>query len=127
MAVLKNPQDPESRLKLAQAYEEVNDLSNAKRELFIGLNYKPRESGLITELSKIERIQGEPQRILTEIQKWEKITRDFPGYRDAYLKLTQLYYTLYQNDEARENLNKALQLDPNFEPSREIKEILRNK
>ena len=123
-AALKDYQNPQNHLNLAKEYLGVNDLENAKRELLIGLNFAPENEELKKTLREVENLLGKPGQVEKEIKTWEKITQDFPGYRDAYLKLAQLYFTLYQNDKAQENLGKALELDPNSEPAREFEKVL---
>lgn len=126
LAVLKNPENPAVHLALAKEYLAVNDPINAEREILIGLSFAPQDQGLEEALVEIKAFRDKPRQIQSEIQKWEKIAQDFPGYRDAYLKLAQLHYTIYQNKESRENLDKALEIDPNFEPAGEMKKILRD-
>lgn len=126
LAVLKNPENPVVHLALAKEYLAVNDLINAEREILIGLSFAPQDKGLEEALVEIEAFRDKPRQIQSEIQKWEKISQDFPGYRDVYLKLAQLHYTIYQNKESRENLDKVLEIDPNFEPAGEMKKILRD-
>lgn len=122
--VFNNHRDSEFHLDLAREYEAANDLANAKRELLIGLSYTPKSEELKKELSRIEDLLAQPGQVWAEIQKWERVTQEYPNYRDAYLKLAQLYYQLYENDKTRENLKKALEIDPNFAPAKEFKKVL---
>lgn len=124
-ALVRDYQNPKIHLMLAEQYRKANDLSSARGELLLGLSYQPESEELKTALVEIENLLNQPKQIQQEINRWEKITQDFPGYRDAYLKLTQLYFELYQNDKARENLSRAIELDPNFEPTRELEKVLR--
>lgn len=126
LAVLENPENPAIHLSLAKEYLAVSDLESARREILIGLNFSPQDKDLKEALADLETFGAKPRQVQSEIQKWEKISQDFPGYRDAYLKLAQLHYLIYQNREARENLDKALELDPNFKPAQEMEKILRN-
>lgn len=124
LGLVKDYQYPKNHLDLAREYKKVNDLEEAKKELLIGLSFNPDDKELKEELGKIAKLQKQPQEILEEINLWEKTARDFPGYRDAYLKLTGLYYQLYQNDRAQDNLEKALLLDPNYEPAKDLQRVL---
>lgn len=124
-AVLKDYQNPKIHLALAEQYKKANDLSSAKRELLLGLRSQPGDEELRMALGEVENLLSQPKQVQQEINHWEKIAQDFPGYRDAYLKLVQLYFELYQNNKARENLSRALELDPNFEPTRELEKVLR--
>lgn len=127
LSVLQNPQEPQGHLFLAKKYKEVNDLGNAKREILVGLNFAPENKELKSAFGEIENLQNTPQEVSLEIQNWEKIAQDFPGYRDAHLKLSQLYFSIYQNEKAEENLQKALELDPNFKPAWELQKSLEAK
>lgn len=124
LSILEDYQSPKNHLALAKRYEETNDLENAKRELLLALGCAPEDKSTKIELEKVDQLLAQPDEVRQEIEAWEQITQDFPGYRDAYLKLTVLYFTLYQNDKARENLDKALRLDPNFEPAKDFERVL---
>jgi len=126
LAAIKDYKDPQVHLELAREYSATNNLESARRELLIGLSYVPENKELQKSLGEVENLLQEPDRVRKEIQQWEKISQDFPGYRDAYLQLTRLYYTLHQDEKAQEKLNKALELDPNFEPTQEMEEMLRD-
>ncbi|MDP3998350.1 MAG: hypothetical protein Q8P89_01945 [bacterium] len=117
-------QNPKAHLDLAEKYLSVNNLENARRELLIGLSFNPENTELQKALTEVENRINQPRRVKEEIENWEKIAQDFPGYRDAYLKLAHLYYSVYQNDQSRQNLKKTLELDPNFEPAQEMEKIL---
>lgn len=43
-----------------------------------------------------------------------------PGYRDGHYLMGAVYYQQGKNDLARESLNKALEIDPNYAPAREL-------
>lgn len=124
LKAMQDNKNPKNHLQLANEYKKLNDLENARRELLIGLSFNPDNKELEEELEEVESLLAQPDKVWEEIKKWEKITQDFPGYRDAYLKLASLYYQLYQNEKAEENLKKALDLDPNFEPAKEMGKIL---
>lgn len=57
----------------------------------------------------------EREEIQKEILLWQKTVEDFPGYRDAYLKLAILNWKLNRNFETQKLLNQALEIDPNNE------------
>lgn len=62
--------------------------------------------------------------IKNEIIYWEEIVRETPTYRDGYLKLATLYWQLREDEKAKENLDKAIAIDPNSEKARELKNQL---
>lgn len=70
----------------------------------------------------LEQKRGE---VLSSISHWEKVAATYPGYRDAYFTLAVLYYQLNEKEKAREYLEKALTIDPNFEKGRELERKLK--
>jgi len=71
-----------------------------------------------------KKLYSDPENIKKLIIAWEKIIDEKPNYRDGYLQLAYLYYKLYKNEKAKEYLQKAIKLDPNYEPIRKMKKIL---
>lgn len=68
----------------------------------------------------------EKRKIEAEITEWEKILEKYPGYRDVYLRLVVLNWQINNEEKAKEHLQKAKELDPNFETTKEIEKILRD-
>jgi len=122
--VLKHPNNPEVHLHLAQLYQEKNDLENAKKELILALSLDPNYQEAKNLLEKIRNIEEEPEKIKEEIKKWEEVLKEKPGHRDIYFQIAVLNWQIYQNQEALEAVNKALELDPNFEPAKNFKKLL---
>ncbi|MEK7559043.1 MAG: tetratricopeptide repeat protein [Patescibacteria group bacterium] len=71
-----------------------------------------------------KRFTQERIKIESEIKLWQSAIERFPNYRDAYFKLAALNYQLRKFDKAREYLDKALKLDPNFKEGRELEKKL---
>ncbi|EKD86830.1 MAG: hypothetical protein ACD_37C00134G0007 [uncultured bacterium] len=71
-------------------------------------------------------LTNEKIKVLNGLVFWENEVGGKSNYRDAYFKLALLNYQLKNLDEASENLDKALILDPNFEKGRELEKILEN-
>jgi tetratricopeptide (TPR) repeat protein len=138
--LIRNPNDFETHLELAERFLENNQLEEAERALQIVDSFQAsvvseqvlgKTSSLETEnwLLKTKRLwqqkhYSDPKDIRRLISAWEKIVEEKPNYRDGYLQLAYLHYKLYENDKAKEYLNKALDLDPNYEPARELERIL---
>lgn len=130
-AVLKNPNDFQARLVLAEEFLKNNDLQKAEKELLsaqstinnpqLTMNNQ-KVLGLSTKLEELwnQWRSENPEEIKKEIAKWEEFLAHNPTYRDGYLQLTLLYFKLDQKDKAQESLQKALDLDPNYEVAREI-------
>ncbi len=133
LIVMLNPHDISSHLLLTQAYLEQGDMEAVERELTLAQGLTANSlsvttsSVLGTSLSPLkiwQKIQNEPQRIKEEIVYWQKIVAERPSYRDAYLQLAILNYQIYENQKAKDYLNKALELDPNFEPTQKLEKII---
>lgn len=63
------------------------------------------------------KIQQQKQNdVNEEIKYWEKIIEESPTYRDAYVQLAIGYWQLGALPQARENLQRAQQLDPYWVP-----------
>lgn len=101
------------------------DLDNARRELILGLANNPTDNKLQTAFLRVENLINQPEQTTAATEEWEKVSRDYPDFRDAYLRLSQLYFQLHQNEKAKKNLEKALEIDPNFDPAKEMKKIIR--
>lgn len=120
--VLRNPNDIETRLNLAEEFIKNNQLNEAEKELLTVSN-KQQSVGKFEELWQKWQEEN-PTELKKLIEKREKFVSENPTYRDGYLKLTLYYFKLGNPDKAKENLQKAIALDPNFETSREIKKVL---
>ncbi len=66
----------------------------------------------------------ETERVLAEIQKYEEMVEQKPGYRDAYLKLAILNWKIYQDETAKTYLNLAQGIDPNEEKVKLVRKLL---
>lgn len=65
------------------------------------------------------------KRIEAEITSWEQALEKYPGYRDVYLRLAILNWQINNQKNAKEHLQKAKELDPNFEITKELEEIMK--
>jgi len=130
--LVKNPNDFEARLILAEEYLINNQIEEAEEELVAVSSIQPSTGskqqvlGLSSRLDELwlrwqEKKPEEVEKLITE---WEDIISEKLDYRDGYLQLTLLHYRLYENEKAKEYLQKALELDPNFEPTRELEKFL---
>lgn len=72
----------------------------------------------------MEAVLGDRQKIIADVSYWKNIIEKHKGYRDGYFNLALLYYRLKDFQKAKENLDKSLELDPNFEKGRELEKFL---
>lgn len=134
LGVLLSPNDVSNHLLLTQEYLGRGDMSSVERELTLAQNLSlpttqnPSSSVLGANLSPLkilEKIKNEPQRINNEISFWEKIVAAKPNYRDGYLRLALLNAQIYETQKAKTYLQKAVVLDPNFEATKELENLIK--
>jgi tetratricopeptide (TPR) repeat protein len=124
--LVKNPYDLKSHLELAKIFLDANQFEKAEKELrFLQSNSQSEIRNSEIETLWQQKHYSDPKDIKKLISGWEEILEKYPNYRDGYLQLAYLYYKIYQNEKAKENLAKALELDPNFKPTEKMKKLLR--
>ena len=136
--LIRNPFNFDNHLTLAKKFIENHQFAEAERTLLLA--EKIANSRFLKDNLKKETIQEEklikleglwqeknmadPKDIQRLIASWEKIIAVKPDYRDGYLQLAFLNYKINQTEKALLNLNKALELDSNFEVSLKLKKII---
>jgi len=132
--LLNNPYDFKSHLALAEKLLDNNQFEEAEQALLLAQGLQITNSANQKVLGETTNSQlqelwqkkhyADPKDIKKLINLWEKIVAEKPNYRDGYLQLAILNYKIYENEKAEEYLNKALAIDPNFEPARELKVLI---
>ena len=130
--VMKNPKNTEAHLTLANEFLKNNQLQEAEKELMIIADLEQKENGNSRVLGSDTKLQElfiawqdqNPEEIRKKIIKWEKNVTDFPSYRDGYIYLSYYNYKLGQKGIAEEYLQKALEIDPSYEPAKELQRSL---
>jgi tetratricopeptide (TPR) repeat protein len=132
--LVKSPYDLEAHLELAKIFLGANQFAKAEKELLVAQSLQqlaqgkkqPKVLGTSSLLEKLwqQKHYSDPKDIKKLISGWEEVLEKYPDYRDGYLQLAYLYYKLDKNKQAKENLKKALALDPNWEKTKELKEII---
>jgi len=117
--LVQNPLDFQAHLVLAEEFLKNNQFKKAEKELLAA-----QESGLLAEELWQKKHQSDPEDIQKLVAGWEKIIAEKPGYRDAYLQLAKLCYQIYEDEKAKKYLQKAIELDPNYEPTQELQKII---
>ncbi|MGB9706686.1 MAG: tetratricopeptide repeat protein [Microgenomates group bacterium] len=123
--LIKNPNDFEAHLVLAEEFLKNNQFEEAEKELKLA-QANPQSvirNQKIDELWR-QKHYSDPKDIRQLITAWEKIVEEKPNYRDGYLQLAYLHYKIFESKKAKEYLEKALNLDPNYEPARELEKII---
>ncbi len=114
--VLDDPSNPALHLALGDLLLKDNQLTNAFDEFNKGRDYSRQ--------AEVLRLQAEPEDLQNQIIFWQKVTEQFPAFRDAYLKLAILNYKLRRSFDAKKFLDKALEIDPNNEVARKLVSLL---
>jgi len=123
--LVKSPYDLEAHLELAKIFLGANQFEKAEKELkFLQFNSQSEIRNSVIEVLWQQKHYSDPKDIKKLISGWEEVLEKYPDYRDGYLQLAYLYYKLDKNKQAKENLKKALALDPNWEKTKELKEII---
>jgi tetratricopeptide (TPR) repeat protein len=133
--LLNNPYDFKSHLALVEKLLDNNQFEQAEQALLLAQNLQITNStnqkvlGETTSSQLQELWQkkhyADPKDIQRLIDAWGKIIQEKPNFRDGYLQLAILHYKIYENEKAKEYLNKALEIDPNYQPTRELEKILK--
>lgn len=79
---------------------------------------------LTESLIQYNKAKLERDKIEAELAFWSEVSNKFPGYRDAYFNVAVLEYRLGDKSEAKRDLDKTLNIDPNFEKGRELERLL---
>ncbi len=132
--LLRNSRDSQSQITLAKEFLINNQLEETEKILFLTQNQINQANNqvlgkqTVQELGELwqKKLYSDPKEIRKLILVWEEIIMEKPNYRDAYLQLAYLHYKLFENEKAKKYLQKAIELDPNYEPVRKLEKILNN-
>ncbi len=69
-------------------------------------------------------VEAQRQELVQKEQYWIRVTKEKPTYRDGYLEVALYAYQLKDKKIALENVQKALDLDPNFEKGLQLRGII---
>lgn len=123
--LVKNPNDFSAHLELAEKFLENNQILEAENELKLADQIQNTQYSILnTKELWQKKHYSDPNDIKKLIPAWEKIITEKPDFRDGWLQLAYLYYKIFENAKAKDYLQKALALDPNFEPARELEKII---
>ncbi len=118
-SLLRNPEQKEMKLKMIENLLKENQFQ-ASEEILKSI---PQENESLNQLWQ-KKNYADPEDVRELIKVWEEIIKDKPQYRDAYLQLAILNYKINEKGNALENLQKALEIDPNFELAKKLEAII---
>jgi tetratricopeptide (TPR) repeat protein len=75
---------------------------------------------LYHNIQEEKRIEEERGKTVRELKFWKDSLTQYPQFRDIYLRIASLEYRLGNKEAARENVRKALEIDPNSKEAREM-------
>ena len=75
---------------------------------------------LFNNLSEEKKLSDQKLQLIKEQNFWQNEVSIRPDYRDAYYNLAFLDFELRDLRGASENINKSLELDPNFKEGRSL-------
>lgn len=131
-SLLRNPNNFQAQLVLAEEFLANNQFEKAEKALLLAESQIYQSTSQVlgeqTNLQLEElwqrKLHSDPEDIKKLIAAWEEIVAEKPGYRDGYLQLAYLHYKIYENEKAKEYLEKAIELDPNYKLARELEKTL---
>ncbi len=124
---------PSISRSIPDQYQGVLDvLQKGSKILFIGIfgfvMFVSISGSIIrayADYQKQQAVLQERQKLLQDVTHWEGVVEKYKGYRDGYFQLAVLEYKLGDRGKATMYLQKALELDPNFEAGKKLDKLLR--
>lgn len=115
-----SPAVARNHFELGLIYSQTQQLDLAKQELEIGQNLAQKQlttevlgtTANFTELKT--QLESRPEENKRQQEFWQRITADFPAFRDAWVQLLYLSYNEGDLIKAKEYLEKVKALDPNY-------------
>lgn len=118
--VFTHPLSWENHVTLAKTLRQQGAKVQAEQELMIAQE-GAQVLGAQTSLSDLLTTwKNEPARQKQHEDYWQKILLTHPDYRDAYIQLAYLFYQTNDLSQARANIQKASDLDPNNDSVRQL-------
>ncbi len=79
---------------------------------------------LYNNIQEQQAIKAKRGSVEKELVFWRAQMTKYKDSRDIYFRIAALEYTLGDKEGAKEDLEKALEIDPNFKEGREMEKIL---
>lgn len=120
--VLSRPLARTSHITLATKLWSYGSRQTAKNELLLAASLAAEDGsqennqvlGATTDpVDILKTWENEPARIASHIQFWKSVSLNHPDYPDAFMQLSALYYEQGNLIQAKTNIEKALEINPN--------------
>lgn len=122
-AVSIEPLSYSHHLSLARVYEATRNYDLAIQELTLAESARAG-LGLSDDIKRLDSLWSEPVRLQEEITQLEKLVAARPTYRDGWVGLAYRHYRLKSDQEMKKALDRAYELDPNYEPTLKLRALL---
>lgn len=107
---------PQTHISLAQVYFKLGYNDKAKNELTFVQNSSKNVLGLATSVdTMLTNLYQEEKSRRDQLAYWQTLVMEKPDYRDGYIMLAALSYEQSLFSNATSYIQKAQQLDPNYE------------
>lgn len=106
------------------AFFQINDLESAKKFIIYSSKYSNNNIQSLELLNEILNIEKQTSKIKSEIYYVNQTLIKYPLYRDGWFKLSQLYWQIYRDNDAKFALERSLEIDPNFMPALNFKKYV---
>jgi tetratricopeptide (TPR) repeat protein len=123
LALLTDPKNATIHLKLAQVYESSANFDQAVTELARAKELNS-DAYLDTEISRLTNLRDEPKKLRQDLAEVTRLLAAHPDFRNAWFKAAFLHYRLREDLSAKKALQRALDLDPNYEPALKLSALL---
>jgi len=130
LEVARWPLSVKKHLQLSKSFFNNGQLDEAQLEvekgkkLYFFLKTVDFTKKTELEIQKTVKLVSQPEQIKQQIEQEKEILKSKPSSRDTHLKLSLLYYQLWQNKEAKKAWQKAFYLDPNNKTVQQIGKLL---
>lgn len=123
--LIKNPTDLNSSLFLLKTFLNNHQFQEAEK-IFPFALLSPSFPLKKQEIKKLlqQKLYTNPKDIKKLIKEWEKVLTAYPDYRDGWIHLAILNYKISNLLKAKEAIHQALNLDPNYQISQNLKKLI---
>lgn len=122
-ALVFDPSSYPAHLGLSKVYENIGDYDLALSELKIAAQLN-QSVDLGDEVIRLKTLRDDPKTLKEELAKTVSILLDHPTFRNAWTKAAYLHYRLRDDEAAKKALERALEIDPNYEPALRLRALL---
>lgn len=92
---------------------------------FIIIGIVLQSLSLYHNLQQQEKIKAKKGSIEKELAFWKDQSEKYKDSRDIHFRLATLEYELGDTESAKTDLQKTLEIDPNFEKAREMEKVIK--